>query len=270
MTRPVFFDTHAHLDFPDFAGEVDGIISRAESAGITRIISIGTTLERSLAAVSIAEKYPQVYAAVGWHPSDVTSAPSDLSSGFTELARHPKVVAIGETGLDFSRLPSASGAPLEEDVRYKERQLALFTQQLELAADHGLNVVIHQRAAFNETLEAFSAWAEKMRAVFHCFVGTPAEQKRIEQLGSLVSFTGIATFKNAADVRTTVRETPLGGFMLETDAPYLAPVPHRGKRCEPAFVADTASFIADTKGCTLEELSDATCRTAHEFFPKLR
>jgi TatD DNase family protein len=270
MTRPVFFDTHAHLDFPDFADEIDAIITRAAGAGITRIISVGTTLERSLAAISIAEKYPQVYAAVGWHPSDVSSAPSVFPTAFSELAQHPKVVAIGETGLDFSRLPSASGGTAEDDACYKERQLALFTQQLELAAEHGLNVVIHQRAAFQETLGAFSNWSRKVRAVFHCFVGTPAEQKKIRALGSLVSFTGIATFKNAAEIRETIRETALGEFMLETDAPYLAPVPHRGKRCEPAFVAETAAFIAREKGCTLEELSEATCRTARGFFPKLQ
>jgi TatD DNase family protein len=269
MTRPVFFDTHAHLDFPDFADEIDAIIARAESAGITRIISIGTTLERSLAAISIAERYPHVYAAIGWHPSDVTSAPSVLPSQFSELARHPKVVAIGETGLDFSRLPTGSGGTAEDDANYKERQLALFTQQLELAANYGLNVVIHQRAAFQETVDAFRKWSQKVRAVFHCFVGMPTEQKKIRELGSLVSFTGIATFKNAAEVRETLRETALGDFMLETDAPYLAPVPHRGKRCEPAFVADTAAFVAREKSCTLEELSEATCRTAREFFPKL-
>jgi TatD DNase family protein len=269
MIPPVFFDTHAHLDFPDFSGEVDDIITRAESAGITRIISIGTSLERSVAAISIAEKYPHVYAAIGWHPSDVTSAPSQLPNAFAELARHPKVVAIGETGLDFSRLPSASGGTLDDDARYKERQIALFDQQLEVAEEHGLNVVIHQRASFLETLEVFRKWAAKVRGVFHCFVGTPQEAQQIRDLGSLVSFTGIATFKNATDVRTTVRETPLGHFMLETDAPYLAPVPYRGKRCEPAFVADTAAFIAREKGCTLQELSEATCRTAKEFFPRL-
>jgi TatD DNase family protein len=270
MTPPVFFDTHAHLDFPDFSSEIDAIIARAESAGITRIISIGTTLQGSQAAVSLSEKYPQVYAAVGWHPSDVTAAPSVLPDEFSELARHPKVVAIGETGLDFSRLPSGSGGTTDDDAHYKERQLALFTQQLELAAQHSLNVVIHQRAALQETLDAFGKWSHKVRAVFHCFVGTPAEQKRIRELGSLVSFTGIATFKNAAEVRESVRATELGDFMLETDAPFLAPVPHRGKRCEPAFVADTAAFIAREKGCTPDELSEATCRTAREFFPKLR
>jgi TatD DNase family protein len=270
MTRPIFFDTHAHLDFPDFADEIDAIIQRAERAGITRIISIGTTLEKSMAAISLAEKYSQVYAAVGWHPSDVTSAPDLLPEAFSDFARHPKVVAIGETGLDFSRLPSGSGGTSEDDVSYKKRQVALFHQQLALAAEYRLNVVIHQRAAFTETLDTYREYAQKVRAVFHCFVGTPAEQKEISGLGGVVSFTGITTFKNAADVRVTVRETPLGQFMLETDAPFLAPVPYRGKRCEPAFVAHTAEFIAREKGCTMADLSQATCRAAHEFFPKLQ
>lgn len=270
MTPPLFFDTHAHLDFPEFGENVEQVVSRAEAAGIGRIITIGTTLEGSQRAVEIAEKFPQVFAVVGWHPSYVTSAPSSLPQELRVLARHPKVVAIGETGLDFSRLPSGADGTPENDAEYKARQAALFTQQIELAIENKLNLVIHQRAAFPETMELLRPYSTKVRAVFHCFVGTPEEQRQVAGLGSLVSFTGIVTFKNAAEVRETVRATPLGGFMLETDAPYLAPVPHRGKRCEPSFIADTAAFIAKEKGCSLQELSDATCRTAREFFPKLR
>jgi TatD DNase family protein len=267
-----FFDTHAHLDFPDFAGETEQIVARAEAAGITRIITIGTTLEGSLRAVEIADRFPHVYAAVGWHPSHVTEAPSQVAGELRALADHPKVVAIGECGLDYSRLPSANRekpGTTEDDVNYKARQAELFKQQLELAAEKQLNVIIHQRDSFADTLEILRPYVSKLRAVFHCFVGSPAEQRQVAELGHLISFTGIATFKNAAVVRDTVKATGLGSFMLETDAPFLAPVPYRGKRCEPAHVADTAAFIAKEKGCTLPELSEATCATAREFFGKL-
>lgn len=262
----VFFDTHAHLDFPEFEGEIERIIANAEAAGVTRIITIGTTLEGSRKAVAFADRFPQVYAAVGWHPSYVTSAPEQFPDELRALARHPRVVAIGETGLDFTRLPSGSGGTAADDEIYKQRQSALFQSQIELAIENNLNLIVHQRDAFPETIAVLRPYASKVRTVFHCFVGTPEEQQQVLDLNSIISFTGIVTFKNAASVRETLRATPLGKFMLETDAPYLAPVPHRGKRCEPAYVADTAAFIAREKGCTLSELSEATCQAARDFF----
>jgi TatD DNase family protein len=269
MSTPVFFDTHAHLDFPDFEKDVPEVVARAESAGISRILTIGTTLEASRKAVELSERFPQVYAAVGWHPSYVTSAPAEIPSELRELASHPKVVAIGEAGLDYSRLPGSSEGIGGDDAKYKERQAALFRQQLALAAALKLNVIVHQRESFADTLKILKEFIPHVRAVFHCFVGTPEEAKAVADLNSLVSFTGIVTFKNAAVVRETVRSLPLTGFMLETDCPFLAPVPYRGKRCEPAYVADIANFIAREKGCALEELSSVTCRTARAFFPKL-
>lgn len=264
-----FIDTHAHLDFPDFAADLPDILARAEKAGVDRIITIGTTLESSQRAVEIAENHPHVYAAVGWHPSYVTSAPENLPGAFADLLRHPKVVAIGEAGLDHSRLPSKNGGTPADDDAYKARQKSLFQQQLEWARETGLNIVVHQRECFAETLEVLRPFTAKVRAVFHCFVGTPSEAAQIRALGSLVSFTGIATFKNATVIRETLAATPLGEFMLETDCPFLAPVPHRGKRCEPAFVADLASFVAREKNCTMDELSAATNRAAESFFQKL-
>ncbi len=270
MNNAVFFDTHAHLDFPDFQNDVAEVVSRAEGAGITRIITIGTTLEGSRKAVQSAERFPSVYAAVGWHPSHVTEAPEEISTELRQLASHPKVVALGEAGLDYSRLPSGSGGTAEDDLRYKQRQASLFRQQLDLAASLGLNVIIHQRDSFADTIEILKPYTAKLRGVFHCFVGTPQDARTVAELNCLVSFTGIATFKNAPVVRETIRSVPLGGFMLETDCPFLAPVPYRGKRCEPAYVADIAKVVAQEKGCTLEELSTATCATARSFFPRLR
>ena len=267
--KPIFYDTHAHLDFPEFASDLLEVIARAGHAGIDRIITIGTTLEASRAAVALAERFPKVFAAIGWHPSHVTEAPDTLPDEVKALARHPRVVALGECGLDYSRLPSASGGTAGDDERYKQRQKSLFQQQLELASECGLNVIVHQRESFPDTMQILEPFASALRSVFHCFVGTPDEARQVRELGSLVSFTGIATFKNAATVRETIRATPLGEFMLETDCPFLAPVPYRGKRCEPAYVAEIAAVVAREKSCTLEELSDATCRTARDFFTKL-
>jgi TatD DNase family protein len=269
VSQRIFYDTHAHLDFPDFEKDLEALISRAEAAGISRIISIGTTLDASRKAVELSNRFPQVYAAVGWHPSYVTSAPAQIPAELHDLAAHPKVVAIGEIGLDYSRLPSTSGGTTEDDARYKERQAVLFQQQLDLAAKLNLNVIVHQRDSFADTAKMLQPYTPKLRAVFHCFVGTPAEAQQVAALGSLVSFTGIVTFKNASVVRETVRSLPLTGFMLETDCPFLAPVPYRGKRCEPAYVAEIAKSIAHEKECTLEELSTATCETARSFFRQL-
>jgi TatD DNase family protein len=267
--KPTFYDTHAHLDFPEFNGEVPAIVARAQEAGIEKIVTIGTTLEKSRRAVELADQFPGVYAAIGWHPSYVTEAPAEVASELRKLAAHPKVVAIGEAGLDYSRLPSASGGSPADDASYKERQKRCFREQLELASEFGLNVIVHQRDSFRDTIEVIAPFAAKLRAVFHCFVGTPAEQKEVAALGFLVSFTGIVTFKNAATVRETLAATPFDGFMLETDCPFLAPVPHRGKRCEPAYVSLIAEFVAREKRCTLEELSRTTCATAEAFFHKL-
>ena len=268
---PTFFDTHAHLDSPDFEADLPQVIERAQAAGITPIISIGTDLESSASAIKLAERFPSVFAAVGWHPGHVTAAPSDVRPELRELAKHPKVVAVGETGLDYYRLPSAQndGTPAD-DEHYKHRQAELFKQQLEVAAEAGLNCVIHQRGdCFNDTVELLSPFAERVRGVFHCFAGDANTMRRVLTLGSIVSFTGITTFKNAQSVRDTVATTPLGKFMLETDCPYLAPVPYRGKRCEPAYVKEISETVAKVKGCSLEQLSTATCGTAKEFFRKL-
>ena len=264
-----FFDTHAHLDYPDYAKDFPEVLARAEAAGIAKIISIGTSLDSSRRAVALAEKHPCLYAAVGWHPSEALEAPADLRPALRELASHPKVVAIGETGLDYYRLPSAQGGSAEADADYKRRQAEIFQQQLEVAAEFGLNAIIHQRASFDDTLARLKPFAGRVRGVFHCFGESVERLQQILAIGSLVSYTGIVTFKNAQNVREAVAATPPGKFMLETDCPYLAPVPYRGQRGEPAFVKEVSETVAQIKMCSLEELSAATCHTAHEFFPKL-
>ena len=267
---PTFYDTHAHLDYPDYAADLPQVIERAQAAGITRMISIGTDLASSERAVALSERFECVFAVVGWHPSNALEAPEDLRPELRRLAAHPRVVAIGETGLDYHHLPSEQPEfTAADDARYQQKQAAIFRQQLEVAAEFGLNCVIHQRSALEDTLAQLEPFSTRVRGVFHCFVDDAAAMRRILALNSLVSFTGIVTFKNAPGVRDTLAATPLGEFMLETDCPYLAPVPFRGKRGEPAYVKEIAEVAARVKGCTLDELSAATCAAAAKFFPKL-
>jgi TatD DNase family protein len=266
----IFYDTHAHLDYPDFGPELPQVLARAAEAGISKIVSIATNLESSQRVLRIAEQFPNVYAAVGCHPTDVAEAPDDVRPHLRELVRHPKVVALGETGLDYYRLPSKKpGGTPPDDQRYKERQAELFRQHLEVAAESGLNCVIHQRDSFEDTLALLQPFASNVRGVFHCFANDPEAMRRVLALGSMVSFTGILTFKNGENIRETLAATPMDQFMLETDSPFLAPVPYRGKRCEPAYVREISMIAAHVKQCTIEELSAATCATAEKFFQKL-
>jgi TatD DNase family protein len=260
-----FYDTHAHLDFPDFASDLPEVVARAGTVGISKIISIGTDLESSRRAVAIAEKFPMVFAAAGWHPGHASEAPSDIRAALRELAVHPKVVAIGETGLDYHRPPKE---PAEVE-RYKTKQAEIFRQQMEVAAELGLNCIIHQRNSFADTISQLRPFAGKLRGVFHCFSENVDRLREILELGSLVSYTGIITFKNGANARESLAATPLDRFMLETDSPFLAPVPYRGKRCEPAYVSEISKVAAEVRKCSLEDLSAATSATAARFFPKL-
>jgi TatD DNase family protein len=267
----IFYDTHTHLDYQDYANDLPEVIERAGAAGIAKIISIGTDLDSSRRAIKLTERFAGVFAAVGWHPSNAHAAPDDIRPALRELLKHPKVVAIGEIGLDYHRLPGGKpGGSTADAARYKAKQAGIFQQQLEIAAEAGLNCVIHQRDAFDDTLAQLKPFAGRIRGVFHCFGESADRMRRVLETGALVSFTGIVTFKNGQNVRDTVAATPLDQLMLETDCPYLAPVPYRGKRCEPAYVKEISEVVAQVKGCPPEELSAATCKTAAKFFPKLR
>jgi TatD DNase family protein len=279
----MLIDTHAHLDFPEFAGDLEAVLSRAKEAGVSRIIAIGTTLHSSRAAINFAEQHSEIYAVVGIHPTSVSEEREDFLSELQQLAEHPKVVAIGETGLDYHRLPSsrrkqeisettfgaASTETIESDLRDDAEiaaQSVAFEQQLELAATKMKNVVIHQRDAWADTLKILRPYSAHVHGVFHCFSGSLEEAQEVIELGHYISFTGIVTFKNAVDLRSTAASLPIDRIMIETDAPYLAPVPHRGKRCEPAFVRDTATAIAEIRSLTLESFSAQTTKNAERFF----
>jgi TatD DNase family protein len=279
-------ETHAHLDYPDFATDFDDVLRRANEAGVTRIITIGTSIERSRRAVELAEKYPSVYAVIGVHPTNAEQAGEDVITPLRELAKSPRVVGIGETGLDYHHLPSVEAAKQKnvqvfsalqsgteeqmeasiEDGAYKSKQADLFEQQLDLAVELRLNVVIHQRDAWDDTLQILRDYGREISGVFHCFGGTLEQADEVLGLGHLISFTGIVTFKNGASVRQVAAKVPLDAFMVETDCPYLAPVPFRGQRCEPAHTRLVAESIASARGISLEEIARATTATAEEFF----
>src|SRR5437660_8322960 len=279
-------ETHAHLDYPDFANDFDDVLRRATEAGVTRIITIGTSVESSRRAVELADKYSNVFAVIGVHPTCADQAGDDAVPQLRELAKNPRVVAIGEIGLDYHHSPSAEAAKRKhiqvfnalqseteeqveariEDGAYKSKQAELFEQLLDPAVELRLNVVIHQRDAWDDTLEILRDYGRQVSGVFHCFGGTLDQANEVIDLGHLVSFTGIVTFKNGASVREVAAQIPLDKFMVETDCPYLAPVPFRGKRCEPAYTRIVAESIASERGLPLDELAEATTQTATEFF----
>ena len=278
-------DTHAHLDYPDFEADLEGVIARATEAGVTRIITIGTGLESSRRAVMLSERFPNVFAVVGVHPNNVAEEGLDFLPTLRELATHPKVVAIGETGIDYHHLPedlqppkvaSVDAALLAQCSNDQERLIAegawksaqqdAFRMQLDLAAELGLNTVIHQRSSWKDTLDILREYTGKVRGVFHCFGGTFDEAREVLSLGHLVSFTGIITFKNAGQVRDTAAQIPGDSYMVETDCPYLAPIPYRGQRAEPAHSRLIAEAIALTRGIPIEEVASETNRTAERFF----
>jgi len=282
----VLTDTHAHLDFPEFEGQLDAVIARARAAGVHRIITIGIDRESCRKSLAIAEKYENVFAVVGLHPCNaLDQGAMDFLEELPALAKHPKVVAIGETGMDYHHLPSrelarknkgvfdalqATTAEAAEaviaDGAMKSAQAEAFKAQLDLAVELGFNVVIHQREAWDDTLDLLRPYAGKMRGVFHCFGGSPEAAAEIAAMGHLISFTGIVTFKNATLVQETAKSVASDGYMVETDCPYLAPVPFRGKTCEPAHVKFTAEQIAKLRGEDIERVSADTEQTARLFF----
>src|SRR5229473_7730900 len=283
----MLLETHAHLDYPDFANDFDDVLRRATEAGVTRIITIGTSVESSRRALDLAEKHPNIFAVIGVHPTYAEEAGEDVITPLRELAKSPRVVAIGEAGLDYHRLPSVELAKDRKtqvfakalqtstddqieaqihDGAYRSKQASLFQQQLDLAVELRLNVVIHQRDAWSGTLEILRDYGRQVSGVFHCFGGTLEQANEVLDLGHLVSFTGIVTFKNGKQVREVAAKVPIDRFMVETDCPYLAPVPFRGKRCEPAHTRLVAEEIAKARGASLEEIAGATTATAEEFF----
>jgi TatD DNase family protein len=263
----MLIDTHAHLDYPDFQADLPKVVARAEAAGVTEMIAMATRVETSAGAIRVAETYPKIWAAVGIHPLEVGDAPPDAISRLRELAKNPRVVVVGEIGLDYHALDPKSDA----DTATKKKQAELFQQQLELAVELKTNVVLHVREVsqpdlWEDALRILAPFTGKLRAVFHCFKGTPAQVKEIAALGHLVSFTGFSLYPQMTQISATAKEIDISTFMLETDCPFQCPPPDTDGRCEPAVVRQVAEHIARLRGITVEELAAATTATAHEFF----
>ena len=253
-------DSHCHLDVKDFAGDLDGIVARAEAAGVGRIVTISTKVRRQAALREIAERFPNVYCSVGTHPHEADEEDGIPASELIELTRHPKVVALGEAGLDYFYQHGS-----------REAQERGFRTHIAAARATGLPLVIHTREADDDCSRILEEEAAKgpFRAVLHCYTGGRALAMKAIDLGLSISFTGIITFKKSEALRALAAELPADRIMVETDAPYLAPGKHRGKRNEPAYVVEVARVLAETRGVTLEELSRQTTENFFRLFSKV-
>lgn len=264
----MFTDSHCHLASHRFdAEEVPALVERAAQSGVTRMVSLATGLDDLHANLGIAAAHPEVSICIGIHPCNVHEAPDDVIEQLRPHLCDPRVCGIGETGLDYYH-PAPDGWTEEA---FRQRQRDFLDAHFRLAADAGLNVVIHTRdnsgdASFQDAIAIYRKHADRVRAVFHCFIGPEHNAREVIDLGGLVSFGGVATFKNAADVLATAIALPAGSFMLETDSPYLAPVPFRGKRNEPSYVRHVAEHLAIARGESLEALAGSTCHAASRFF----
>ena len=261
MPRNYLVDSHCHLDFPDYAGQVDAVMARAQAAGVGVCLSIGTELKRFPGVRAVAEKFPNVWCSVGVHPHEAEKELLDDEAALIREAAHPKVVGIGETGLDYY---------YEHSPRMPQQ--ANFRSHIAAARQTGLPVIVHTRDADDDTISILRD--EMGRGAFtgliHCFTGTQKLADAALEMGLSISVSGIATFKYSQALRDVIKTVPLDRLLVETDAPYLAPVPHRGKTNEPAFVVHTAQMLADLKGVSPEELARVTTDNFFRLFSKVR
>jgi TatD DNase family protein len=255
----MFIDTHCHLNHEQFAGDITGAIERAESAGVVRMIVVGFDVSSSEEAVRLAESHPALYAAVAVHPHDSRHYDSAAEDQIRQLADSHKVVAIGEIGLDF-----------HYDFSSREDQYRAFRAQLELASELQFPVIIHCREAYPETLEVLEERLNRESSgAMHCWAGNVDEAGRTVALGMFLGFGGVITFKNADSARESLQSTPLDRILLETDAPYLAPVPYRGKRNEPSYIPLIAQHAATELGVDLADLARVTSESALRLFSRI-
>ena len=253
-------DSHCHLDFPEFAPELDAVVARARAAGVGAMLTIGTTLANFAKVRAVAESAPDIWCSVGIHPHEAEKEPLAGPEPLTALAAHPKVVALGETGLDYYYGHSPRAA-----------QIANFRVHIAAARETGLPLVVHTRDAEDDSIAILTEAKDKgVGGVIHCFTGTAKLARAALDLGFYISASGIATFKKSEDLRAVFADVPLDRLLVETDAPYLAPQPYRGKRNEPAFVVETAKTIAAVKGVEPEALAAATTDNFFRLFAKAR
>jgi TatD DNase family protein len=249
-------DSHCHLDSEQFDGDRDAVIERALAAGVKHLVAIGTgngppDLE---AGIRLAEKYPAFYATVGVHPHDAAKATDETFDRLAALLRHAKVVALGEIGLDY-----------HYDFSPRDVQQHVFIEQMKIAGEARKPIVIHTREAWSDTIALLrERWAPmEIGGIMHCFSGGPEEAREALQLGFYLSFGGIVTFPKALEIQEAAKQAPTDRMLIETDAPYLAPVPKRGKRNEPAYIIETAKKLASLRGESVEAVIEATTANFH-------
>lgn len=253
-------DSHCHLDFPDYAGDVDGVVARARTAGVGLCLSIGTELSRFPGVRAVAEKFPDVWCSVGVHPHEAQKELLEGPGPLLAETSHPKVAGIGETGLDYFYEHSPRAA-----------QAANFRAHIAAARQAKLPLIVHSRAADDDTIAILKEEMEKgqFTGLIHCFTGTQQLADAALALGLYISVSGIATFKKSGSLRDVIKTVPLDRLLVETDAPFLAPMPHRGKTNEPAFVVHTAAMLAGLKTVSEEALADATTDNFFRLFTKI-
>ena len=256
----MLIDTHCHLDFPDFAEGVPALVENARAMGVGRMITISTKVKNVATYRAIAEANPQVFFSIGTHPNSTAEEPDTATETLVDLSRHPKCVAIGEAGLDYFYDKATPAA-----------QAASFRRHIAAARITGLPLVIHSRAADDDMIAILEDESAKgaFPAVLHCFSSGAELARRGLALGLYLSFSGILTFKNSQDIRDVAAAAPLDRVLVETDAPYLAPMPHRGKRNQPAYVRHTADVLAEVKGVSREDITRITTENALRLFSKL-
>jgi TatD DNase family protein len=256
----MLIDSHCHLDFPDFADELDAVVARARDKGVARMVTISTRVKRHGELIAIAERFPDVYCSVGTHPHHAQEEPEIGTNELIARTNHPKVVAIGEAGLDY-----------HYDNSPRDLQEKSFRAHIAAARETRLPLVIHAREADPDVAKILAEETGKgaFPAVLHCFTGGRDLAMTAIELGLFISFTGILTFKNSQNLRDIARDLPAGRILVETDAPYLAPGPYRGKRNEPAFVLETAKVLADVRGVSADEMARQTTENFFRLFSKV-
>ncbi len=256
----MLIDSHCHLDFPDFAQDIPGVIARAEAAGVTRLLTISTRVAKAADYAALADAHEQVWCTVGTHPHGAAEEPDVSAEAIAALTRHPRCIGIGEAGLDYHY----------EDAAPPEVQERVFRAHIAAARATGLPLVIHSRDAdaHMEAILVDETRAGPFKAILHCFSSGARLAEVGLELGLTLSFSGIVTFRRSDALRDIARSVPLDRMLVETDAPFLAPEPHRGRRCEPAYTADTARVLAMTLDIPFETLAEATTANFYRLFDK--